>query len=268
LLQLVNASYKQYERDRSLVERAMELSSEEFVTKHKELAETSKQLSLSNEELEKFAYVVAHDLKEPLRSIGSFTQLLERRLGSHLDEDTKEFMGFIQKNVRHMQQLLNDTITFSKIKINPDELELVDTNQLLREIIDNYNHLPLIDRPILRIKNELPHLRINLTQIRQVWQNLMVNAIKYNKAPIPEIIVSSQPNEGFVQFSIQDNGIGIDPGFAKKVFDLFTTLHNKLETSSSGIGLAVCKKNIEKKRRYNMGRYKRKGWNLYSFYYA
>ena len=246
LLLLVNATYQHYDHDRLLAERAMELSSDEFVQKNKALEEASRQLSRSNQEFEKFAYVVAHDLREPLRSIASFTQLLDRRLAGQLDPKTQEFMGYIVDNVSNMQRLLEDTMNFSRLGAsNQLEEEKVDINALIAHLFQNMQVLSTQTKPLLFIDTPLPNLQINAIRIRQVWQNLISNAIKYNDADVPEIRVSCQQSAELVTFSICDNGSGIPPDYAEKVFELFTTLQNKFESNSSGIGLAICKKIIE-----------------------
>ncbi|PSR13551.1 MAG: hypothetical protein DA408_10515 [Bacteroidetes bacterium] len=246
LLLLVNATYQQYDHDRLLAEQAMALSSDQFVKKNKALEEASRQLSRSNQELEKFAYVVAHDLREPLRAIASFTQLLGRRLTGKLEPETEEFMDYIVGNVNHMERLLEDTMNFSRLRTNDQlEEENVATNALVEHILNNYQDLPAKNKPLFFIETPLPNLRINAIRMRQVWQNLISNAIKYNDADVPEIRIGCQQTAELVTFSICDNGPGIPPDYAEKVFELFTTLQNKFESNSSGIGLAICKKIIE-----------------------
>jgi len=225
LLLLVNATYQQYDHDRLLAEQAMALSSDQFVKKNKALEEASRQLSRSNQELEKFAYVVAHDLREPLRDIASFTQLLGRRLTGKLEPETEEFMDYIVGNVNHMERLLEDTMNFSRLRTNDQlEEENVATNALVEHILNNYQDLPAKNKPLFFIETPLPNLRINAIRMRQVWQNLISNAIKYNDADVPEIRIGCQQTAELVTFSICDNGPGIPPDYAEKVFELFTTL--------------------------------------------
>lgn len=245
LFLLISKSYDQFERDRVLVERSLELSSAEFIEKNKEIEEASIQLIKSNEELEKYAYIAAHDLKEPLRSIGGFTQLIGLRLADQIDEKTDEYMKHILKNVDHMNRLLDDIMQYSKLTMTENRSELVEISTIIENILLNFKKLPKEQMPTFFIPESLPVLQIERSKIYQIFQNLISNAFKYRSEKRPHIKVELEQNKAYIIFTVKDNGIGIDDQFKEEVFTLFKTLNNKLENKGNGIGLAICKKIIE-----------------------
>ncbi|MEU2175676.1 CHASE3 domain-containing protein [Nocardia sp. NPDC019219] len=206
------------------------------------------ELRRSNAELEQFAYVASHDLQEPLRKVASFCQLLEKRYGDKLDERGKQYIDFAVDGAKRMQGLINDLLTFSRVGRITDRTESTGLGQTLDKAMTNLS--TAIDDTTTRIRRpeELPEIVGDPTLLTMLWQNLIGNAIKFH-APdrAPEIEITCEPAEEDDAWllSVSDNGIGIAPEFAEKVFVIFQRLHNREEYSGTGIGLAVCKKIVE-----------------------
>ncbi|BDT99430.1 sensor histidine kinase [Nocardia sputorum] len=206
------------------------------------------ELRRSNAELEQFAYVASHDLQEPLRKVASFCQLLEKRYGDKLDERGKQYIDFAVDGAKRMQGLINDLLTFSRVGRITDRTESIGLGQTLDKAMTNLS--TAIDDTTTRIRRpeELPEIVGDPTLLTMLWQNLIGNAIKFH-APdrAPEIEITCEPAEEDDAWllSVSDNGIGIAPEFAEKVFVIFQRLHNREEYSGTGIGLAVCKKIVE-----------------------
>ncbi|NQE66706.1 sensor histidine kinase [Nocardia gamkensis] len=206
------------------------------------------ELRRSNAELEQFAYVASHDLQEPLRKVASFCQLLEKRYGDELDERGKQYIDFAVDGAKRMQGLINDLLTFSRVGRITDRTEPTGLGQSLDKALTNLS--AAIDDTDTRIRRpeELPEIIGDPTLLTMLWQNLIANAIKFRRPDHPpEIEITCEPGEngsGWL-LSVSDNGIGIAPEFAEKVFVIFQRLHNREEYSGTGIGLAVCKKIVE-----------------------
>ncbi|MEU2089958.1 sensor histidine kinase [Nocardia beijingensis] len=206
------------------------------------------ELRRSNAELEQFAYVASHDLQEPLRKVASFCQLLEKRYGDKLDERGKQYIDFAVDGAKRMQVLINDLLTFSRVGRITDRTEPTGLGQSLDKALTNLSAaIDDTDTSILR-PDELPEIVGDPTLLTMLWQNLIANAIKFrepDRAPRIEITCAPDENgEGWL-LSVSDNGIGIAPEFAEKVFVIFQRLHSREEYSGTGIGLAVCKKIVE-----------------------
>lgn len=206
------------------------------------------ELRRSNAELEQFAYVASHDLQEPLRKVASFCQLLEKRYGDRLDERGTQYIAFAVDGAKRMQTLINDLLTFSRVGRVNDACEALDTNAVVDRALRNLataveEHGARIDCP-----DDLPGVTGDPTLITMLWQNLLGNAVKFRHPDRPpHIRVSAEPDgePGFVRFAVTDNGIGIAPEFAEKVFVIFQRLHSRDAYGGTGIGLAVCRKIIE-----------------------
>lgn len=204
------------------------------------------QLKNANGELEQFAYLASHDLKAPLRTIGSYASLIKRRYRDLLDDDGKTFLQFITGDVKHMNALLEDILAYSNVDKNSAGMEHVDLNEKI------HLALRMLDSTIrekdAKVEMEpLPVVNGHATQLFQVFQNLIDNALKFiPEDRQPHIKIGVEEMTDKYQFCISDNGIGIDPEEQEKVFTLFKRLHSKDEYRGTGIGLAICKKIVEK----------------------
>jgi PAS domain S-box-containing protein len=199
----------------------------------------------TNLQLESFAYIASHDLKEPLRMIYSFTQLLHRKLKTHFDKDAEEYMGFVLDGTQRMQNLLDDLLEYSTIGRKEIGLEIVNLNDTVYNVIQNLQLMIEEKKAQIDIA-VLPNLKVSPIQMIQLFQNLISNALKFVAAPkTPRINIKvEEKNDEFV-FSISDNGIGIESEYSDKIFLVFKRLHGKTEYKGTGIGLATCKKIID-----------------------
>ncbi len=219
------------------------------ITKRKiaeqKLKETAIELKRSNEELEQFAYVASHDLQEPLRMVASYVQLLEKRYNDQLDDDAKEFIHYAVDGAKRMQGLINDLLVYSRVGTRGKEFELTDCNQIVQRV---QNDLTIaIQESNAKIKvDPLPEVVADSLQLGQLFQNLISNAIKFRGDKSPEIEVHVEEKNDEYTFSVKDNGIGIDEQYANRIFMVFQRLHTRDEYPGSGIGLAVCKKIVER----------------------
>ncbi|WP_414469404.1 PAS domain-containing sensor histidine kinase [Methanobacterium sp. ACI-7] len=213
-----------------------------------ELKDMVEELKRSNEELQQFAYVTSHDLQEPLRTISSFTQLLERRYKDQLDEDADEFMGYIVDASTRMQNLIKDLLEYSRVTTRGKEFELVDTNEVLQKSISNL-HAAIEESNADVSYKKLPKVMADDRQMGQLFQNLISNAIKFKKHNInPKVTISCKQDEGRGEyiFSVSDNGIGIEPQYFDRIFTIFQRLHTRDEYPGTGIGLSISKRIIER----------------------
>jgi len=220
------------------------------VTEHKQAEEKLKQLAeklaQSNKELEQFAYVASHDLQEPLRMVASYIQLLQRRYKAKLTAEADEFINYAVDGVVRMKALINDLLIYSRVNTKDFPPETVDCNKIVEQTLSNLK--AAIDESKATVNVEtLPTVNANSLQISQLFQNLMSNAIKFRKegvAPVVNITAKHAGNEWL--FTVSDNGIGIEKEFTDKIFEIFQRLHSHNEYPGTGIGLAVCKKIVEK----------------------
>ena len=210
-----------------------------------ELALLATDLERSNAELKKFAYVASHDLQEPLNQVANFVQLLEMRYDAKLDEDGKEFIGFAVEGVSLMQTLIDDVLTYSKVDLQGIEWQLTNVQDSLDQALGNLRGRIAETGAVITV-DPLPTIVADGTQLMQLFQNLIGNAIKFRKAEeTPHIHIGVQRQEDQWLFSVADNGIGFDPQFAERIFVIFQRLHTRDEYPGSGMGLAICKKIIE-----------------------
>jgi PAS domain S-box-containing protein len=223
----------------------LKISNEELRQTQDELTDTINKLATSNEDLEQFAYVASHDLQEPLRMIGSFTQLLERRYKGQLDSDADDYIGFIVDGASRMKDLIDDLLAFSRLNTEAREFELTDLENVFDDVL--FNLEIVIEKNNAQITHEsLPIVRCDSSQIMQLFQNLISNAIKFqsNKRPNIHIFVQESAEEWL--FGVNDNGIGIESEHQKKIFDVFRRLNTRDEFEGTGIGLAICKRILER----------------------
>ena len=209
------------------------------------LKQRADELAASNVELERFAYVASHDMQEPLRMITSFLQLFKKKYQDHIDETAEQYLHFVMDGADRMKRLITDLLEYSRIGSDKGELEPIDTAALMQEVQEVFvNRIAECEASI--ICKGLPVIRGNKTQLFQLFQNLIGNALKYVGNEKPVVIVEGIEEEQQFLFSVSDNGIGIKPMFFEKIFVLFQRLHHKHQYGGTGIGLSVCKKIVEK----------------------
>lgn len=209
------------------------------------IEQKNKELTQINQELEHFAYVASHDLQEPLRTITSFIQILEKRYRGKIDEDGQQFMGFVVEGAKRMQTLIHDLLEYSRINrfnTSYEEIDLNDifttVNRVLKEKIDSNDAIVLSEH--------LPVIHGSRLQLTQVFQNLIDNAIKFRGKKKPEITISVKDAGEKWELLFKDNGIGISREYYQRIFIIFQRLHTREEYNGTGIGLAICKKIIER----------------------
>jgi len=215
------------------------------ISERKKLEE---ELKRSNDELQQFAYVASHDLQEPLRTIASFTQLLERRYKEKLDPDADEFIGYVVEAAKRLQQMIIDLLEYSRIMTRGDLFTEVNVNDVLNDAL--FYLQGAIDDTCAEITHDpLPNVVADKNQLTKVFQNLISNSIKFRKNDItPKIHVSSKKEKNEYIFSVQDNGIGMEPQYAERIFTIFQRLHTREEYQGTGIGLSIVRRVIERHR--------------------
>ncbi|MBG0859968.1 MAG: PAS domain S-box protein [Bacteroidales bacterium] len=205
----------------------------------------NEELLRSNKELEQFAYVASHDLQEPLRMVSSFTQLLAARYKDKLDRDAQEFISFAVDGAARMQELINDLLDYSRIETRGKKFSKVDVNVILEQVLNNLRLI--IQEKDARIRiDEVPVIVADDGQMVQLFQNLIVNGLKFCKHRAPRIHISVKEEEDRYVFSVKDNGIGIESQYFNRIFQIFQRLHPKDQYGGTGIGLAICKRIIDR----------------------
>lgn len=200
-------------------------------------------LAKINDEMKQFSYIASHDLKTPLRSVVSFLGIIERKLNQKKYEDVGEYLGFAKDGATQMYQLINDILEYSRLSSKESSKSQVNLNEIFNNVKQQMN---LVSNHYQILKtNDLPVLFANKAKMNALFQNLIENGLKYNDKEKPKIeINSNETNENLV-LEFKDNGIGIDPAYKNKVFEMFKRLHNKDKYNGTGIGLAICKKIVE-----------------------
>jgi len=209
------------------------------------LAALKNDLERSNQELEQFAYVASHDLQEPIRMVASYTQLLERQYNDLLDDKGRKYIFFATDGAKRMQQLIDDLLTFSRVGTRGKEFAMVNSSEACKQAIANLD-IAIKESASEITVDELPIVYGDDVQLLQLFQNLIGNAIKYRGDKNPKIHIGSEEKEKEWLFSVSDNGIGIDEKYKDRIFIIFQRLHTKKEYNGTGIGLAVCKKIVER----------------------
>ncbi|MBI3329999.1 MAG: PAS domain S-box protein [Nitrospinae bacterium] len=209
------------------------------------LTRQAAELTRSNEELQQFAYVASHDLQEPLRMISSYSQLLARRYRGNLDADADEFITYIVDGVSRMQSLINGLLAYSRVGTNGSAFEPTDCATIVDLAVSNLQ-AAIEESGAVVTHDALPTVMADASQLSQVFQNLIGNAIKFRGEHPPRLHVSAQGKENAWLFSVRDNGLGIDPQYADRIFGLFQRLHSRTEYPGTGLGLAICKKIVER----------------------
>jgi two-component system sensor histidine kinase/response regulator len=210
-----------------------------------ELARRAEELARSNADLEQFAYVASHDLQEPLRMVASYTQLLARRYKGKLDADADEFIGFAVDGATRMQHLIQDLLSFSRVTTKGKELQVTDSGAACDQAVANLR-AAIAESGAVVTTGSLPTVRADATQLTQLFQNLIGNAIKYRNERTPEIQVAAALMEDRWVFSVQDNGIGIERQYFERIFQMFQRLHTRKQYTGTGVGLAICRKIAER----------------------
>jgi len=210
-----------------------------------ELRQLTAELERSNTDLQQFAYAASHDLQEPLRVIAGFTNLLERRYRGKLDEKADDYIGYIIDGVSRMSMLIKDLLDYARVDTQGRTFELTDCNTALGEALSNLQRI--IEESGARIFHDsLPVIKADGVQLASLFQNLIGNAIKFRGDNLPEIHISAVRNGNEQVFFVRDNGIGIEDQYAGRIFDVFGRLHARDEYEGSGIGLAICKRIVER----------------------
>ncbi len=234
----MGAVQKDFEREHQLRETEM------LRQKNDEIQLYVTQLEQSNEELKQFAHAASHDLREPVRMIVSYAELLEMSLKDKVTAEQKEFLNYLKEGGKRINEMIAGILAFSKVHSH-DELTDVDLNQTISKVRDNLR-MAIAARGVEIDCARLPVLRSNSVLMIQLFQNLLSNAIKYNQSKTPRIKVTCAREGGFYKFCISDNGIGIEDKYRESIFDMFSRLHNREHYSGSGIGLAICRKIVER----------------------
>ncbi|GAA0683110.1 hypothetical protein GCM10009020_35640 [Natronoarchaeum mannanilyticum] len=210
-----------------------------------ERTEYRKQLEESNERLEQFAYAASHDLQEPLRMITSYLQLIERRYGDELDEDAEEFIEFAVDGADRMREMIDGLLEYSRVESQGDPLQPVDLDNVLDDVREDLQ-IQLEESNADIMADELPRVDGDPSQLRQVFQNLLSNAIEYSGDQPPSVEITTERDEDKWVISIKDEGVGIDPEDQKRIFEVFQRLHSHDEHPGTGIGLSLCRRIVER----------------------
>jgi signal transduction histidine kinase len=207
--------------------------------------ERTRELSRMNDELRQFAYVASHDLQEPLRTVASYAQLLARRYRGKLDKDSDEFISYMVGGVTRMHTLLNDMLAYSRVTESRDRpLAPANLNAVVQSALMNLDLTISENHAVVQVES-LPTVPGDEIQLTQVFQNLIGNAIKYKSSEPPHIAITSEEGQEEWTISVTDNGIGIDPQYADRIFGIFKRLHGR-ELPGTGMGLAICKRIVER----------------------
>lgn len=214
---------------------------------NKELTKTNQELLRSNTELERFAYVASHDLKTPLHNMIKFSGLLQRRLRDNADPEAREYLGFILRGGKRLNNLIEDMLEYAQFSMGYREQKssIVDLGDLIKEVQTSL--FDSLEQPnyLVMILPTLPRINWNYSKLFILFKNLIENSIKYNESEQPRVIISSTTGEDICSIFIEDNGIGIGETFHEKIFQMFTRLHNHSSYEGSGLGLAICQKVVE-----------------------
>jgi len=209
------------------------------------LRERTEELERSNRELEQFAYMVSHDLTEPLRMVSSYVQLLERRYKGKLDADADDFIGFAVDGAARMHTLINDMLTFSRVGTRGNPFEPLEAEHIFTEAMANLR-VAVTESKAVVTHDALPSVFADDSQLTRVFQNLISNAMKFRGEESPRIHITAEKKGREWLFSFRDNGIGIAPEFHDRIFDIFRRLHTRNKYPGTGVGLAICKKIVER----------------------
>ena len=209
------------------------------------LLKSNQELARSNAELEQFAYVASHDLQAPLATIASYAQLLEKRYKDQLDSQASKFISNIVHGCTRMQTLIDDLLEYSRVSRSQKPFQIIDCNHAVQQVIANLQGAIRDTQAVVTV-SELPAVMGDISQLIQLFQNLVGNAIKYRHDASPTVYINAYKQENNWLFSVSDNGIGIASQHQKRIFQIFQRLHTQREYSGTGIGLAICQKIVER----------------------
>jgi light-regulated signal transduction histidine kinase (bacteriophytochrome) len=209
-----------------------------------ELEETIKRLQQSNDRLKQFAYAASHDLQEPLRMVSSYLQLLENKYKDELDEEAQKYIDFAVDGADRMRAMVNDLLSFSRVEQANSEFEQVDCNRVLDQVTDDLR-VQIEENDAEVTVDSLPTVVGDGEQLEQVFCNLVSNAIRYSGDEPPQVEIAVEERTSHWEFSVADNGIGIDPDKTNRIFEVFKRLHHDDEYSGTGIGLSLCQEIVE-----------------------
>jgi light-regulated signal transduction histidine kinase (bacteriophytochrome) len=217
----------------------------DIYVQREQILKLNRSLQQSNEELERFAYICSHDMQEPVRMMNSYAGMLDEKYRSVLDDKGRKYLRFITDNAVHMQKMILDILAFSRVGREELKVEHMDCNQVVKTVLAKFE--AIIAAKNARISyDSLPTVRTSSTLMHILFQNLLGNALKFQDGSrAPEISIQSEASNGSWQFSVRDNGIGINPDLHGKVFGIFQRLHRRDDYPGTGIGLSTCKKFIE-----------------------
>ena len=243
-------SEQQHRRFNEELERMVAGRTRELEAANREYAKQAEKLARSNADLERFAYIASHDLKEPLRMVMSFTKLLAKRYKDRLDTDAEQFIGFAVDGAERMEQLIQDLLTYSRVSVADKQFQPVDCQAAFTLALINLK-TAIEESGATVTRGPLPVVPGDHTQLAQLFQNLIGNAVKYRSEAPPTVHVSATrrtvPDDSDEWlFSVRDNGIGIDPQYAERIFVIFQRLHGREQYPGTGVGLAICKKIVER----------------------
>jgi light-regulated signal transduction histidine kinase (bacteriophytochrome) len=225
--------------------QALEREIAERTRNEQRMAESTLELQRSNAELEQFAYIASHDLQEPLRMVASYTELLAQRYQGQLDERADKYIKYATDGAKRMQRLVNDLLIFSRVGRHDRTPQPTDLNEVIRVVLKNLGHAIGKSEATIETRN-LPTVMADDVQIGQVFQNLIGNAIKFHSDRAPHIRIAAERTTGKWLCSVADNGIGIEPQYSERIFQMFQRLHDRETYEGSGIGLAIAKKIVER----------------------
>ena len=212
---------------------------------NQDLQQRAAEMVEANIQLEQFAYIASHDLQEPLRMVASYLGLLEKRYQDSLDADAREFIGYAIDGAQRMKQMIDDLLAYSRVATSGQPFEVTDCEQLLAQALSNLK-IAIKEADALITHDPLPSLMADGTQLVSVFQNLIGNALKFRADRQPQIHISAEQRAGEWVFSVRDNGIGIEPEYAERIFVIFSRLHTQAEYPGTGIGLVICRKVLER----------------------
>ena len=210
-----------------------------------DLRKSAEELVCSNRDLAQFAAVASHDLQEPLRTVAGFVELLQKEYGDRLDANAGKYIGFAVDGVKRMETLIRDLLAYARVGTRGREPSPTDAGASLRQALDNLHGSIQAARAEIAY-SELPTVRADPTQLTQLFQNLLGNALKFCSQAPPKIYVDARREGDYWRFSVRDNGIGIDAQFQEQIFEVFRRLHTHKQHGGTGIGLAICKKIVDR----------------------